>query len=89
MSPAEDARHRSRWAELERELGAALADSPLPDEPANALSAMRGSSIPASRSAEQSRVALLRDPIEQALLDTPEGFRAMRRMRSGRRDVAS
>lgn len=36
ISPADDARHRSRWPELEGALEAALADSPLPDEPTNA-----------------------------------------------------
>jgi uncharacterized protein len=36
VSPADDACHRSRWAELETALAAALAESPLPDEPENA-----------------------------------------------------
>jgi predicted nucleotidyltransferase len=35
VSAAEDARHRSRWVELENMLGAALAESQLPEEPPN------------------------------------------------------
>ena len=49
---------------------------------------MRGSSIPASRSGVEPSSAP-RDPNRAVALDTPEGFRAMRRMQSGRRDVAS
>jgi predicted nucleotidyltransferase len=36
VSPAEDARHRARWQELEGMLAAALEKSPLPEEPTNA-----------------------------------------------------